>query len=569
MNIEEYKAGLELHIDSAEKMNALKERCGRTTFSDEHWWKNREADRILFHVYKPLPYLTDPDFFFSDYPSRDRKIRHFLRDNFAHLPENEDIGRISLTIDQANAVRDRQTSMRVGRVLARIEGLGPEDVRIATERMNLNQGRYVLQWAEGEEEILHVYRNCDTGSCMSHGHDYYSGIWIEGGQRQWHPVRANDTPDIQVAYLIDTHHEDQIVARAVTNKLNKSWTKIYGVHSAMYTALSNEGYEEGSLIGCRLKTQMNDNGDLILPYVDGYGYGEFKKGIVRIEENGNIGSLSHYDQPFYEVPILCNLCDRYIPVYGRTPIVNWEIDDTYACHRCIEKNPKRFVQYHNSGDIYDSYRITEPLVRLDNRNKYFVYTQVLSRADLAQMQLNGALHWDELGNPYYNDISVHSALSINRETGEKDIKYIAGNAIVMVGGIAYDYDAVEDGFFDDELVKLTRASGRTPCWVKRARTVRAVYNVSGSTTIMMEEDAYFDKDKQQFISNNLPPPTRNDLTRNDLRPTIFPAFSGEGASSTIIYNDSTNTITYTPTNPDSAPEWVERNYTEPIQENTG
>jgi len=105
-----------------------------------------------------------------------------------------------------------------------------------------------------------VYDN-GPDSCMSFHDDTYIG--------HCHPVHVYATDDCAVGYILDSNDDQRVVARAVLNMKDKQWVRPYGNEVLIEKVLTKNGYERGSLEGCRLQLIHDDTVEYIMPYLDG------------------------------------------------------------------------------------------------------------------------------------------------------------------------------------------------------------------------------------------------------------------------------------------------------------
>lgn len=109
-------------------------------------------------------------------------------------------------------------------------------------------------WAEDGEDMARVYIH-GPSSCMS------------GRLTDPHPATVYDTPDIGLAYAVKG---GRIVARALVNKLEQEYSRIYGNKDALAPWLREQGLSSGGcMYGCRLLRVEDNYGALIGPYLDG------------------------------------------------------------------------------------------------------------------------------------------------------------------------------------------------------------------------------------------------------------------------------------------------------------
>lgn len=140
----------------------------------------------------------------------------------------------------------------------------------------------VLNLATTPDDIEKVYRNCKTGSCMSHeAGDYESLI---------HPVRIYGMKgsSLAVAYIGPLAEP---AARSVVWPEKHIYTRIYGDNARMFEALCQAGYHHGNLDDAILPcVEGSSKNYLVMPFIDGADSGEFvyRNGVkvVRLSESG-------------------------------------------------------------------------------------------------------------------------------------------------------------------------------------------------------------------------------------------------------------------------------------------
>jgi hypothetical protein len=98
-------------------------------------------------------------------------------------------------------------------------------------------------------------------SCMRYEGDSYEG--------DEHPCTVYGYGDIGLAYFTaDDDPDSDLKARALINLHDRSYSRVYGDDSRMIRLLEDQGYESGSLEGCRI-AKVPDGDGYIMPYIDG------------------------------------------------------------------------------------------------------------------------------------------------------------------------------------------------------------------------------------------------------------------------------------------------------------
>lgn len=201
-----------------------------------------------------------------------------------------------------HAKNDRRTKTRLGRYLRKIEWK-EYHINEAVNKINVHYNlidTLPLQWADDADAIQEVYEN-GPSSCMSYSMDcneFSSHI---------HPVRVYDTPDISIAYIRD--EDGDIVARTVVNLIDKHYTEIYGNSTLLMAILDREGYEQGSLQGCRLRKISDSRVEYVMPYID-----------------GGVDNIAHADDGYFIVVS----CGEYQASYTNGGVS----EGTFDCESC-------------------------------------------------------------------------------------------------------------------------------------------------------------------------------------------------------------------------------------------
>lgn len=240
-------------FETAEEANAYAEALRSTSpntkffikkqLSPSSDWRERERTRFTDGVYKPVPWAD--------------RLEDAYPDHFVHVSLKNQ-RQVAFTPDEVYGADDRQVSLAPGKYLTRFYSnyLSSEQIR---EFSALLAEVYELRFATTADEIEHVYLN-GPSSCMSKSASYYKS--------PFHPVRVYESPDLALAYLVDTD-DNEIVARALTRTDKKVFGRMYGDEYRLEPKLRSLGYEqrEDFLVGARLARHPVDD-RFVMPYLD-------------------------------------------------------------------------------------------------------------------------------------------------------------------------------------------------------------------------------------------------------------------------------------------------------------
>ncbi len=236
--------------DNLNAINAWGSDC-----TDHDFFVAREQIRILIGDYNPIP---------ENFIDAIKNTGQLLNvDHLLHC-STESPGMIAYTPSADHGIQDRQIKTKIGRYLKNNSGLELSDPQIAElssmYRSDLDCSIKLLI-AETADECGNVYAN-GPRSCMSGDHDEYNFQIVSEN-----PGQVYGGPDTCVGYV---ERDGRITARSVINKLDRTYSTIYGDESALEPELESAGYSAGYGIGdCRLLKVENRSGDYLMPYIDG------------------------------------------------------------------------------------------------------------------------------------------------------------------------------------------------------------------------------------------------------------------------------------------------------------
>lgn len=208
-------------------------------------WRARESARFDDGTYRHCPWVD-----------RDACLDHFV-----HLSVDKD-AMIAYTPNAEYGHADRQVRVRPGRYLAEFYSDRTKSWRemmVAAVQAELE----TLQIAYTPADIEKVYRNArGFASCM--GPDTHVDF-----DYQW-PTRVYGNSDLAIAY---TGPIDAATSRCVIWPERKLYSRLYGLTSHLEHRLEAAGYQHGSMRGAHIR-QVYEDGNLIMPYVDGVSWCE-------------------------------------------------------------------------------------------------------------------------------------------------------------------------------------------------------------------------------------------------------------------------------------------------------
>jgi len=247
-------------------------------------WREREEQRLLDGTYQRVPWDLDSD---ADYRARRFELKwawcHASRKpeaqhHYAHVSRKVP-GNIAFTESDEKGARDIQTSMKIGRYLARFYDLSDNDVKLYANEFIAQFGAINLNFATTADEFERVYVN-GPRSCMAHEADYF--------RSSCHPVRVYAAGDIQLAYLTaSSEDETAISGRVLVWPERKIYSRIYGDEQKLAKLLEAQGYHRGDLSGARLR-RIECRGAFVMPYVDGPQQARDEGDYLVLDEDGEL-----------------------------------------------------------------------------------------------------------------------------------------------------------------------------------------------------------------------------------------------------------------------------------------
>lgn len=173
-------------------------------------------------------------------------------------------GMLAYTSSPEKGRADVQTLIKPGRYLKKyFPDLSDETITGLVNDFQMMHGEVEVKFARTAKDIVQVYRvgphSCEAGSSL---------------------VRVYATDDVGVAYLGNLN--TKVSARCVCNMKNKRYGRHYG-DDKIAKALEQAGFEASpdALDGCRLQAIENDDGNYVMPYVDGGATrGSYKNGFI-------------------------------------------------------------------------------------------------------------------------------------------------------------------------------------------------------------------------------------------------------------------------------------------------
>ena len=219
--------------------------------NNANFWVFREFLRFRSREYSPAPCIQAL--------ATGNQIKPELSLHFPHASV-EDPTMLAYTPSYEYGIRDRQVRIKVGKYLQRYysDVLTSEQIRAFA---NGSKG-YTLKWARDKDEMREVYRD-GPRSCMAGGVSSFDTVG------DYHPVDVYATGDFALAYL--TTVNDTIVARGFVYEPERIWVRTYGDEAqALADDLEAQGYSRSSTwAGCLIKRIEDDDGRIVLPYLDG------------------------------------------------------------------------------------------------------------------------------------------------------------------------------------------------------------------------------------------------------------------------------------------------------------
>lgn len=301
---------------TANDQNSSYQRCGydhrlrvvEIPMEDDRCWRLREKYKLLDGTHQAPPWTPRDDLWEHIDPAKATMIRFFR--------------------DEKDALRNRYTSMTVGRFLNRYHSMTQAQIEKYCAQVGLDNEVSKLHISKTADDFERVYLN-GPHSCMA-----YEATDGRYGEENTHPVRLYGDLDLAVAYI---ERYGDITGRCLVWPEKKIHGRIYGDRERMLLRLAEEGYtEDWAFEGARLHLVKNKYNEIRAPYVDGDLHGsisECGKYIILSKTEGNLvlksdGGTIYTDR--------CGNCDT---VEG--PFVWSDDHDCYTCDSCYEMAAER------------------------------------------------------------------------------------------------------------------------------------------------------------------------------------------------------------------------------------
>lgn len=211
-----------------------------------------------------------------------------------------------------------------------------------------------LKFTSTREEVLWVYQN-GPHSCM----------------KDVDAVQVYCTDDVAVAYL---ELDGKVVARSVVCQnpdIGLQYVRAYGLADVLVAALEEHGYESGDLDGCNVLNIWRDDGEVMMPYVDGRLSADYP------DHNDEFIVLSNYGE--YDCDDTCGILRRHCCEccgdYEETTFCEHREQD--LCERCYEEEMVYVddERYHKSDDRIQEledgdYALVDDAVYVDYRSEW-------------------------------------------------------------------------------------------------------------------------------------------------------------------------------------------------------
>jgi len=319
-----------------------------------HWPMHRENLRSALGLIDMVP----P----SCFPTMPSHFVHRARNK----PEN-----IAYTPNLQYLIGDRQLSIRPGRYLSReFPFMDNEQIKDAVASFTADIAMQRLFFAESSDDAEEIYQD-GPSSCMDGSHTF---------ETVCHPSRVYFSPDTTVVALRRQNGSRGYSARAVVNKNDKVFGRVYGDEGVLSRLLKDLGYRynERALNGCRLAAIDNGDycsGSYVFPYIDGFCYAfgivEDSDGEWFIPSNDSMEDMqtidadatqgyAHFDQGRY-----CEWCEERRDIEFTTIHTGTDV-----CQSCIDNY---FVEAHNLHGWTSWVEINnEDLVKSECQDQFFV-----------------------------------------------------------------------------------------------------------------------------------------------------------------------------------------------------
>jgi len=227
----------------------------KTPLSQSTVWHYDALEKITNGFWTPCV-LNKQAFYYNS----EHKFMHYLHISRKHPNQ------VAYTPSNDYGTRGREIRVKPGRYLAKFFGdvLTAREIKHYTMMFQDKHGAELeeIHYATTEDDIENVY---ETGpnSCMVYDREER---YIES---DIHPVRVYNSPDLAIAYVKTAR--GSVKQRTVCNMVEKQYTVVYG-EGNLSTMLRDRGFTCGNIHGCRIKKITDNNGDHLMPYLDGDTY---------------------------------------------------------------------------------------------------------------------------------------------------------------------------------------------------------------------------------------------------------------------------------------------------------
>ena len=303
-------------------------------------------------------------------------------------------GLINYYADVSAMIRGKRTETRPGRFLTRFfvdpDGNVPSNASVKkfAELLKAHAERYELRFVETSDEMRKVYKK-GPGSCMQYPRLAHEVICEDDIVRNLHPVAVYQSPDIELAYMVDTMREDKIISRCLIDRRDPEKRRhgiIYGEVAGMDNMLKEKGIEGAScgLNGCRIrKLRLADcHRSYLMPYID---YAEF------------VGEHSDDDGDWFVIDGGSGRDYESQNTNGSTN-ESTRVEDQSECEGCNEDFPEDEVRPYYLYDPSDkSNRLDGLDLCEDCRHEYYVESGDHSGSHDIYSQESGIIIYEDCG----------------------------------------------------------------------------------------------------------------------------------------------------------------------------
>ena len=229
------------------------------TYAATEWWGERETARNAAGIYPEL----SPVMAAVLAATRSGSPYSPIGLQFAH-PSVEDPRRVARTASAEDGMRDRQLTTTVDKWLRMMYPFAADhEIQFMAQR-HISEVDPTLTVAYTEDEVERIYR-FGPSACMSHEPRHY------GLNDGLHPSHVYAHNGFGVAYMGSV---DKASARAVVwvnpdDENDKRYVRVYPGGSALERKLKANGYKQRTFDGAKLKVRRDDDGNVIVPYMDG------------------------------------------------------------------------------------------------------------------------------------------------------------------------------------------------------------------------------------------------------------------------------------------------------------